>query len=70
MHPHRRSVPWTKTGVTRGLFPQKALNEIGSARTLFRVETNVHVFEQFLNSGAETVLQHAPEGHEPESVDD
>src|SRR6478735_5124477 len=36
-HPHRRRVRWLKTGVARGLFPQAALYEIGSAVTLFRV---------------------------------
>ena len=44
VHPHRRAVRWTTTGVSRGLFPQKALYEIGSALTLFRVKKNVHVF--------------------------
>jgi restriction system protein len=50
VHPHRRKVRWTKTGVSRGLFPQKALYEIGSALTLFRVKSNVGVFQDFLKS--------------------
>jgi restriction system protein len=37
---------------------------------LFRVKKNVHVFEQFLDSGAETVPQHVSEGFETETVDE
>lgn len=48
IHPHRRRVEWIQTGVSRGLFPQKSLYEIGSAITLFRVKHNVHVFDAFL----------------------
>lgn len=55
VHPHRRSVRWIKTGVSRGLFPQKALYEIGSALTLFKVKKNVQVFERFLEFGAEDI---------------
>lgn len=51
VHPHRRGVRWVQTGVSRGLFPQKALYEIGSAMTLFRVKKNVQVFLDYLDSG-------------------
>lgn len=49
-HPHRRKVRWLKTGVARGLFPQAALYEIGSAMTLFRVRKHADVFSQFLDA--------------------
>lgn len=29
LHPHRHQVEWLKTGVSRGIFPQKALYEVG-----------------------------------------
>lgn len=69
VHPHRRSVRWVKTGVSRGLFPQKALYEIGSAMTLFRVRKNVQVFMNFLDSGTDSVPleDHATE---PQIVDE
>ena len=70
VHPHRRFVRWIKTGVSRGLFPQKALYEIGSALTLFKVKKNVQVFEQFLEAGSENIPQEGPEGIEPETVDE
>lgn len=70
LHPHRRSVRWIKTGVSRGLFPQRALYEIGSALTLFKVKNNVQVFERFLEFGAEDIAQEEPEGIEPETVDE
>lgn len=56
IHAHRRRVRWTRTGVSRGLFPQKALYEIGSAMTLFRVKSNAHVFEEFLDSNSEATF--------------
>lgn len=52
VHPHRREVRWVQTGVSRGLFPQKALYEIGSAMTLFHVKKNVQVFLDYLESGS------------------
>jgi restriction system protein len=70
VHPHRRSVRWVKTGVSRGLFPQKALYEIGSALTLFRVKKNVHVFENFLATGSEDVSPHPVEVPDVEMVDE
>lgn len=52
-HPHRRKVKWLKTGVARGLFPQAALYEIGSAVTLFRVRKHADVFRQFLDAASD-----------------
>lgn len=70
VHPHRRAVRWVKTGVSRGLFPQKALYEIGSALTLFRVKSNVAVFEGFLERGAENLPEQAHTAIEPDTVDE
>jgi restriction system protein len=57
--PNRRSVKWLRS-VPRASFSQSALNEIGSAITLFRVTTNA---DEFLA---------ALEGHafEPEEIDE
>lgn len=70
IHPHRRPVKWLKTGISRGLFPQKALYEIGSALTLFRVKKNASIFDQFLNTGSEDILQQDQAATEAETVDE
>lgn len=44
MHFHRRKVRWECTGIFHGLFPKKALYEIGSALTLFMVQRHATVF--------------------------
>jgi restriction system protein len=59
-HPHRRNVRWLRTGVARGLFPQAALYEIGSAVTLFRVRKHADVFQRFLQSSSEETFEHTP----------
>lgn len=56
-HPHRRKVRWLKTGVARGLFPQSALYEIGSAITLFRVSRHAGVFQEFLDSASDETFE-------------
>jgi len=56
-HPHRRKVRWLKTGVARGLFPQAALYEIGSAVTLFQVRKHAEVFRQFLEASSEETFE-------------
>jgi len=56
-HPHRHKVRWLKTGVARGLFPQEALYEIGSAVTLFQVRNHDGVFRQFLESSSEETFE-------------
>ena len=71
VHPHRRKVRWLKTGVSRGLFPQEALYEIGSAMTLFRVKKNVQVFLNFLNAGPDAVAPGMPlDSIERQAADD
>ena len=59
-HPHRRKVRWLRTGVARGLFPQPALYEIGSALTLFQVRKHDAVFRRFLDTSSEEVFEQAP----------
>lgn len=49
LHPNRRRVHWIKTGVSRDEFSKAALNEIGSALTLFRVKTNVDEFLRYFS---------------------
>lgn len=46
VHRHRRTVEWIETGIARPEFSQKALYEIGSSLTLFRVKTHA---SEFLN---------------------
>ncbi|KQV75772.1 restriction endonuclease [Aeromicrobium sp. Root344] len=58
-HPHRRKVRWLRTGVARGLFPQAALYEIGSAVTLFQVRKHADIFRQFLETSSEEVFEKA-----------
>ena len=43
-HPHRRDVEWLVTGIPRTSFSQTALNEIGSALTLFQVNRRAQEF--------------------------
>lgn len=71
VHFHRRKVQWVRTGVSRGLFPEKALYEIGAAITLFRVRRYASVFQEFLESPSEeqfsaaaTVIVDEPESTE------
>lgn len=52
-HRHRVPVRWKKTGISRSLFSQDALYEIGSAVTLFRVKHFESEFRTFLNSASD-----------------
>ncbi|MBA4021700.1 MAG: restriction endonuclease [Gordonia sp.] len=63
-HRHRRRVRWLRTGVPRAVFSQKALYEIGSALTLFRVKNHASEFERFLSSKDETAFANS----EPNSL--
>lgn len=71
LHQHRRKVRWLRTGVSRGLFPEKALYEIGSALTLFKVQRHADVFRQFLESPSEEQFSEAETVvvDEPEATD-
>lgn len=51
VHPNRRRVQWVRTGVPRDTVSKSALNEIGSAVTLFRVKNHAEEFLPFFDSG-------------------
>ncbi|GAB3707422.1 restriction endonuclease [Mariniluteicoccus flavus] len=69
-HQHRRRVRWLRTGVARGLFPQAALYEIGSALTLFQVSKHAAVFEKFMSEESEESFEDAPQASIAVSADD
>ena len=48
IHPNRRPVQWLKTNIPRSDLPASALNEIGSALTLFEVRRHKDVIERLL----------------------
>lgn len=54
-HQHRRRVDWKKVGLSRTVFTQPALYEIGSALTMFRVRNHAHEFLAALSTKAESV---------------
>jgi 5-methylcytosine-specific restriction protein B len=60
-HPHRRDVDWLVTGVPRTSFTQPALNEIGSAVTLFEVKRHVDEFLEALAAAGHPLAAEAPE---------
>lgn len=49
IHPNRRKVEWLKINIPRSDLPVSALNEIGSAITLFEVRRHVDVIERLLH---------------------
>lgn len=49
VHRHRRNVEWLKTDVSRDVFTQPALYEIGSAVTLFKVKNHAAEFLAYLD---------------------
>lgn len=59
VHRHRRRVEWMTVGVSRAVFPQEALFEIGSALTLFKVSKHVEAFRPYFERA------HAPAGQTP-----
>lgn len=54
-HKHRRRIEWKKVGLSRTVFTQPALYEIGSAITLFKVRKHTHEFLAALNARTEDV---------------
>src|SRR5690625_2520965 len=54
-HPHRRDVEWLVTGIPRTSFSQPALNEIGSAITLFQVKRHAREFLRVLEDAGHAV---------------
>lgn len=67
-HPNRRKVDWLKTDIPRSEFSSSALNELGSALTLFEVKRHREVIEGFLQGGSTQLLP----AHEadPDAVED
>lgn len=54
-HPNRRRIEWLKTDIPRSDLPQSALNELGSAITLFEVKRHRAVIEGFLGDSPTTM---------------
>ena len=54
IHPHRRPVKWMKIGVPRTVFTRSALNEIGSAITLFGIRRHAAEFLAVLDAPADS----------------
>lgn len=54
-HRHRRRIDWKKIGLSRTVFTQPALYEIGSALTLFKVSKHAHEFLAALKTRTEDV---------------
>jgi restriction system protein len=54
-HRHRRPVIWRKVGLSRTVFTQPALYEIGSLLTIFRISKHDGEFRAALNTGNESV---------------
>lgn len=54
-HRHRRSIEWKKIGLSRTVFTQPALYEIGSAITLFKIRKHSHEFLAALKARTEDV---------------
>lgn len=69
-HRHRRHVRWLRTGVPRAVFSQKALYEIGSALTLFRVKNHAAEFERFLASSDEDAFAASEPARVPEDTEE
>lgn len=63
IHPHRRPVKWMKLGVARTVFTRSALNEIGSAITLFSIRKHAAEFLAVLDapSGSDEAVTAAVE---------
>lgn len=60
-HPHRRDVEWLITDVPRSSFSQSALNEVGSAVTLFEVRNHTQEFLNVLEEAGHPVEWETPE---------
>jgi len=75
-HPHRRPVEWKKLGIARAVFSQSALNEVGTARTLFSIRSHQAEFLAVLNSAGDssqvdqTAVEQAPAEDADEPVDE
>lgn len=77
IHRHRRPVEWKKVGVSRTVFSQAALYELGGLLTLFRLRKHADEFVAVLDTAresvdevAEVVDQVADEQADDESADE
>lgn len=75
-HRHRRAVTWLKTGLSRTVFSQSALYELGSLLTVFRLRKNTEEFLAALSADAEDperierVLEDSTPAHDDEESTD
>lgn len=75
-HRHRRRVEWKKTGLSRTIFTQPALYELGAFLTVFRIRNHAQEFLAALSTGAESteevteVVEKASVSLEEESSDE
>lgn len=70
-HRHRRRVEWKQTGLSRTVFSQPALYEIGSAISLFRIKKFANEFAAAIGTYAHTPEELAVAiGHATESSQD
>jgi restriction system protein len=54
-HMHRRAVTWRKIGVSRTVFTQPALYELGAFLTIFRIRWHVDEFRAALEAASDSV---------------
>lgn len=69
VYPNRRKVKWVRTGVSRDDFSKSALNEIGSAVTLFHVKRHAKEFLPFFVAAGSIVQPVEPESSEETEVE-
>lgn len=69
-HRHRRRVEWLRTDVPRSDFTPGALNEIGSAVTMFRVSTHAHEFLAAVGAPSTPPTPPQPTDTEADAVED
>jgi len=55
IHRHRRRIEWSKIGLSRTVFTQPALYEVGSAITLFKIRKHSHEFLAALEAKTEDI---------------
>ena len=76
IHPHRRPVKWMRLGVPRTVFTRPALNEIGSAITLFSIRKHAAEFLAVLDAPSDsdeavsTAVENAQADVPEEAVDE
>jgi restriction system protein len=71
-HRHRRRVEWRKIGLSRTVFSQSALYELGAFLTVFRIRKHVNEFLAAMEASDETAVlrtsETAPEAEAVETV--